>query len=349
MERRKIQKIGYSTLCVSLPKEWIAERGVTRGEFVFLSHEKDGSLRVLTENLIDEQNQPLQFNINLELFHSPKIVERLIVGCYMMGAEIITIASSSRIESSKIEEVRMVVSRTIGLSIIEETKTRIVLNCSIDPSKFTIHQLLRRQSAITSTMLDESIEAFLTVNTELAKDVIKRENEANAIYRLITRLLFTAQTSLEFANAMGITSFIEVPNCWSCSWALERIGDCAEQIAKLTLDFKNSDEKAIDLQQEQLTTLSRNTIEIYAKSMKSFFDENLIDANETIDNRYNMENEIAAFLREKDIVPFYRVIATYFDVIIHNIHVISATTIHNEAKKLQKIKPNSVSQEQNHE
>lgn len=349
MERRKIQKIGYSTLCVSLPKEWITERGITRGEFVFLSHEKDGSLRVLTENLIDKQNEPLHFTINLELFHAPRILERLIVGCYMMGAEIITIVSSSRIESAKIEEVRMIVSRTIGLSIIEETKKRIVLNCSIDPSKFTIRQLLNRQSAITSTMLDESIEAFLTVNAELANDVIKRENEANAIYRLIIRLIFTAQTSFEFADAMGITSFIEIPNCWSCSWALERIGDCAEQIAKLTLDFQNSDEKADDLQQEQLITLSRNTTEIYKKSMKSFFDENLIDANETINDRYDLENEIAAFLREKGIVSFYRVVATYFDVIIHNIHVVSATTIHNESKKLQKTTPNSISQEQNHE
>jgi phosphate uptake regulator len=348
MERRKIQKIGYSTLCVSLPKEWIAERGINRGEFVYLSHEKDGSLRILTENLVNVQAEPLFFTINLELFHAPRLLERLIIGCYMMGAEIITITSSSRIQSPKIEEVRQIVSRTIGLSIIEETKTSIVLNCSIDPTKFTVRQLLRRQSAITATMLEESIESFLLAKSELASDVIKRENEANSIYRLITRLLFTAQSSSELADIMGIKTQLEIPNYYQCSWALERIGDCAEQIAKITLDFQHSDETANEEQQEILSSLSKNTLEIYEKSMISFFDENLINANETINNRYNLENDVAAFLRKTGIVPFYRIVATMFDVITHNIHVIAATTIHNEAKKLHKnSKLESVNQQQN--
>ena len=81
----------------------------------------------------------------------------------------ITIQSPSRIESIKLEEIREIIARIIGLSIIEETKKKVVLTCSIDPFKFNIYSLIRRLSAIAAAMFDESIEALQ--KHELMSDV----------------------------------------------------------------------------------------------------------------------------------------------------------------------------------
>src|SRR2546429_285394 len=46
LETRKVQKLGYSSLGVSLPKDWAASNGIRPGALVSLAIEDDGSLRV---------------------------------------------------------------------------------------------------------------------------------------------------------------------------------------------------------------------------------------------------------------------------------------------------------------
>src|SRR2546426_425809 len=46
LETRKVQKLGYSSLGVSLPKDWAASNGIRPGALASLAIEDDGSLRV---------------------------------------------------------------------------------------------------------------------------------------------------------------------------------------------------------------------------------------------------------------------------------------------------------------
>src|SRR6059036_3591807 len=46
LETRKVQKLGYSSLGVSLPKDWASSNGIRPGALVSLAIEDDGSLRV---------------------------------------------------------------------------------------------------------------------------------------------------------------------------------------------------------------------------------------------------------------------------------------------------------------
>ncbi len=45
MESRKVQKVGYSTMTVSLPSEWVKQNNINAGDLVFLVSEKDGTLK----------------------------------------------------------------------------------------------------------------------------------------------------------------------------------------------------------------------------------------------------------------------------------------------------------------
>src|SRR6266566_317294 len=46
MEARKVQKVGYSTLIVSLPKDWVEEVGLKQGDIVSFRRESDGGITV---------------------------------------------------------------------------------------------------------------------------------------------------------------------------------------------------------------------------------------------------------------------------------------------------------------
>src|SRR5260370_761520 len=46
MEARKVQKVGYSTLIVSLPKHWVEEVGLKQGDIVSFRREPDGGITI---------------------------------------------------------------------------------------------------------------------------------------------------------------------------------------------------------------------------------------------------------------------------------------------------------------
>src|SRR5207249_12246047 len=56
-----------------------------------------------------------------------------------------------------------------------------------------IYTLIKRLYNLSSTMLDESIEALLTRDPRLANDALHREDDADMMYWLLIRLLLSAQ------------------------------------------------------------------------------------------------------------------------------------------------------------
>lgn len=59
MEQRKIQKVGQSTLSVSLPRDWLNLAGVKQGDTVYLAQGRKGDLRILSKNLVEEEENIL--------------------------------------------------------------------------------------------------------------------------------------------------------------------------------------------------------------------------------------------------------------------------------------------------
>ena len=47
MEARKVQRVGYSTLTVSLPREWVGDVKLKAGDIVSIKREDDGSLKLV--------------------------------------------------------------------------------------------------------------------------------------------------------------------------------------------------------------------------------------------------------------------------------------------------------------
>ena len=47
MEARKVQRVGYSTLTVSLPRDWVGDVRLKPGDIVSIKREDDGSLKLI--------------------------------------------------------------------------------------------------------------------------------------------------------------------------------------------------------------------------------------------------------------------------------------------------------------
>lgn len=238
MESRKVQRVGYSTLSVSLPSDWVKSVGLQRGDRVAFMPERDGSLRLVPGPLVERETEAEENVVKSDLCDEPRMLERVVVGNYILGCDTLRIVSSKRIRSEHVEETRSIARRLIGLSIIEETPNQIVLQCSIDPAKFKINMLMRRLSIIASTMHEEAMQAFIDFDIGLAEDTIRREEEADMMYWLALRLLLSAQRVQAVAEKIGLEKSSQIPGNRLILKYLETIADCAECIAKRVIELR---------------------------------------------------------------------------------------------------------------
>ena len=332
LEQRKIQKVGRSTLSVSLPKDWVNLVGLKPGDIVHIDQGKDESLRIFSEKNIKEAMKPNEYYINCDQTKEPNLLERLIVGGYMMGVDVIKIYASDRIKGKQVEEVRNIIQRLVGASIMEASRNEIILQCFIDSSKLKIYSLLQRLSVITSTMLNEAMEALLTQDPELANDVIKREDEANNIYWLITRLLISAQKSSTLAENIGLDESFTPISIRLVSKNLERIADCSKGLAKIALDLHRMKAK-IDMHElNKLSSIDQLTKELFKKAVESLFSRDVITANEALNLRIKLDTEVEEQMR-KAIVPYYRAVSIMLAMVAENSGNIAAVAINIEINK----------------
>ncbi|MCK4443322.1 MAG: hypothetical protein KAW09_02180, partial [Thermoplasmata archaeon] len=121
-----------------------------RGDVVFLTRERNDTLRLIPSALAEKEAVPRVYVIKADQCSKSGLLERVVVGNYVLGRDTVCVESKKRMKSSQVDEIRGIVPKLMGLGIIEETSNRIVLQCSIDPSKFPIHTLIRRLYIITS-------------------------------------------------------------------------------------------------------------------------------------------------------------------------------------------------------
>jgi len=308
MESRKIQRVGYSTFSISLPKKWVQAAGLKQGDLIMLFPEKDGALKLIPSSTVERKTQTEEYIINSDLCNETGMLERIIVGNYTLGRDAFRVVSSSRISREHVDEVRRISHRLMGLGIVQETPERIDLQCSIDPTRFKIDMLLRRLAVIASTMNLESVQA-LTENLELAEDAIRREDEADMMYWLAVRLLLSAQRDPTVADKIGLEDPFQIVYYTLIARYLELIADHAENIARRAVELRtHGKERASKQVMSKITNLSDLAQNVFLKAVDCVFSGDIEIANNILEIRKVLRNEHERLMKELPESPILRTI-----------------------------------------
>ncbi|WP_418284456.1 AbrB/MazE/SpoVT family DNA-binding domain-containing protein, partial [Halorubrum sp. DTA46] len=170
METRKVQRLGPSTLAMTLPAEWAKEHGVNKGDEVSLRMGGKGTLTVLPESVSTEESEAV---INADGLDA-RSLERAIVAQYVLGRRVIHVRSEGTLDSEHINAVYKAETQLMGLGVIEETPEDISIRCSVDPEDFTLDNLLERLENTGSTMRGEAVKALAHGNPDLAQRALNR-------------------------------------------------------------------------------------------------------------------------------------------------------------------------------
>ena len=232
METRKVQRLGPSTLAMTLPAEWAGEHGVEKGDEVSIRPGGKGTLTVTPESA---QAGDSEATIHADELDADA-VERAIVAQYVLGRRIIYVESDATLDSGIINAVYRAETQLMGLGVVEETPDRIAIRCSVDPADFTLDNLLERLESTGSTMRGEGVKALAHGNADLAERALNRERQANKIFVLLLRLLFTSYQNPNLARQVGLEDGFPLIGYRSIAKNLELTADNAEDIAEIVLE-----------------------------------------------------------------------------------------------------------------
>jgi phosphate uptake regulator len=309
METRKVQRLGPSTLAMTLPAEWAKEHNVDKGDEVSLRMGGKGTLTVLPESASQEDSSATIRADNLDA----DSLERAIVAQYVLGRRVIHIQKDDgALDSEHINAVYQAETQLMGLGVIEETPDRIAIRCSVDPEDFTLDNLLERLENTGSTMRGEAIKALAHGNTDLAERALNRERQANKIFVLLLRLIFTAYQNPNLARAVGLESGFPLIGYRSVAKNLELTADNAEDIATIvadgegdTLDVDSKTMRRIREFTDQVDELTRTAVQAvverdYDKTVecRTLFRQLRDREQEILDDLPEMTNDEVLQIRE---------------------------------------------------
>jgi phosphate uptake regulator len=254
METRKVQRLGPSTLAMTLPAEWADAHAVEKGDEVSLRVGGKGTLTVMPESVQTEDTEAV---ISAEGLNADA-VERAIVAQYVLGRRIIHVEAGDgeSLESTHINAVYNAETQLMGLGVIEETPDRIAIRCSVDPEDFTLDNLLERLESTGSTMRNEAVKALAHSNPDLAQRALNRERQANKIFVLLLRLIFTAYQNPTLARAVGLEDGFPLIGYRSIAKNLELTADKAEDIADIALA---ADDNALNVDNDTMRRIREFT------------------------------------------------------------------------------------------
>ncbi len=301
METRKVQRLGPSTLAMTLPAEWASAHDVEKGDEVSLRVGGKGSLTVMPESVQTEDTEAV---ISAEGLNADA-VERAIVAQYVLGRRIIHVEApeGETLESAHINAVYNAETQLMGLGVIEETPDSIAIRCSVDPEDFTLDNLLGRLESTGSTMRNEAVKALAHNNPDLAQRALNRERQANKIFVLLLRLIFTAYQSPNLARAVGLEDGFPLIGYRSIAKNLELTADNAEDIADIALAAEDNALNVDNDTMRRIRDFTEEVNEITELAVEAAVDRNFdttVEVRERFVDIENREEEILADLPEMD-------------------------------------------------
>jgi len=259
-ELRKVQRTPSGTFFVCLPKPWAERYGLKRGSVVALTETSDGKLLIDTKYAVEPS--PRTITLKPEAYLS-----REIIGKYLLGFDIITVEAKDRISFEVRDTVKNAVSRLIGLEIVEEDYSRIVMQCLLEPSSFPPEKILRRGYTIAAGMHRDVVNALVDGDINLAKSIIARDDEVNRLHFLLVRILRTIVQNPRLTEKLGVRP-IECLDYRLVASLVEAIGDECVQVASKTVELKGT--KLVEDLKKSLVDFHLACFEAHENALKAF-------------------------------------------------------------------------------
>lgn len=271
--RRKIQQLGSSTLAVTLPAEWARAQGIQKGEKITIQRdETTGSLLLVPDDHTTSDDSVTVDATSL----TPEALKRVLLAQYILGKNQIRIEHDDILPTKLLETVEQTETQVMGLGTIEQSRAHVDVRCSVAPSDFELPELLERLWRTEAMIRKDIVAAFLDSESGHADRAHHYKPQAEKLFTLFLRLLFTTYRNPQLNQTMGLDTGFPLIGYRSIAQDIMLIIDCSYHIAQLL----DGDEQLDEETNSKFESLAE-TVDIAVSKTRTAVIEPSIESSET--------------------------------------------------------------------
>jgi phosphate uptake regulator len=287
-EVRRIQVTGRGSYIVSLPKRWVKERRLDRGEQVIMTTEDDGSL-LISPRATNKRTEALDTTIivsnNLDL----EALSRRIVSLYLTGFNYVRIKTTeARFGLAQSDFIRDFARRNlVGTEVVTESPKEVELQVLISYPELSVENALRRMVTITLSMLRDAISALAKKDETVAAEVVNMDDEVDRFGFYLVRQLKTAAQGRVAVRQIGLGSGRDIIGYRLVAKSVERAADHAAKIAQNVSLMKQTISTRLS---ERLVKMGEQATKIFEDAMISLYKRSYAEAENVLQRMNQFEN-----------------------------------------------------------
>ena len=280
-ETRKIQFTGKSSYIVSLPKQWIIELGLKKGDQIRMVRKGASTLELYPPKFESRIQKKEDAVIEIDGEEEADSIVRKLISLYFLGFKTIIVKpKNGRLNAHQRNSVKGAVKRMLmGSEIIADSSGGITVQVLVNLLELSVDGAFKRMIHLAKSMSSDAILAVKENNLELAQEVINTDDEVDKFGFYIIRQLKIAIQNEHMLKEMG---FRNARNCLGYRLVvknIERTGDHAAFIAKDLLEFKKPVKKEI---LQKLQDMNEFCLSVLDDSCLALFKEDYNGAEKTI-------------------------------------------------------------------
>ena len=228
-------------------------------------------------------------------------LKRKVVSMYLAGYNIIHLKlKSGRMNPALRDAVRDVVRRNlVGTEMIADASDIITLQVLLSLPELSVSTAIRRMYLIASSMHKDAMSALVELNHELAKEVIKSDDEVDRFSLYILRNLVMAIQNGRVLREMGLKNPSDCLSYRVAVKSIERVADHACSIAEIATRLKDKVPKD---SLQKIDKMSHLALSVLADSVEALLRRDYQLADKKVDTSeaiHSLEDDAKAAI-EKD-------------------------------------------------
>lgn len=262
MEYRKLISFGKSSFVVSLPKSWVNQNKLKKGDLIYL--EESGPNLTLGKEDSHKNNLEKAKVINIDGKSLP-LITREVNSSYILNYK--TIILKGKEVKDKIKNLQQIFQNLIALELMEQTSDSLIAKDFLNMEQVSMDELIHKMDVITRTMFKESIG---NINQDNYENINERDNDVNRLYFLLYRVaLYNLSNPLSAMKKFKMNS-IDILNNLFVGFYIEGVADESRRIARFSR-FLKADQK----EKNNLIKLLEKLNQYYLETMKSIYSKDI--------------------------------------------------------------------------
>ena len=336
-ERRKVQKVGYNSLSISIPKQYAKEMNLKQGDSLLFREDSDGTLRLIPATRAREATRT---TLKADQAGSVEMLTGLVVGAYALGYDTVEVSGKEPLDRPTVEGVLATVKRLRGLEVVESDEKHIVAQSFLDPTKFPVDSLIKRLQMLVSESLESVTNSLDLRQTGSLNQVARVKEEVDELYWLILRQLLVALNRRELASEIGIESPLHASGDRVSAKTLEQIGGMVQDIAEELVRLRGQGARVDAGVAASMKRLAAKAGEAFNTTVESLLtpDVKLIGRSlALVEETVSLEKEVTDELLALGEFGNARVLVSYFGQIARYCNIIIEIASHRLLRKSSRV------------